>query len=197
MIFRNIFILIVILFSLIGVIFGAGVIVTNPLKILNSNVDVIVVGNDHDIGGLIGEANGIINNSFSTGQVINTDRGTSGALVGWSNYLNIENSYSSSDVTANTYMSGGLIGMSYETIIDNCYSVGSLSDNSAGGLVGRDYDYTTSFNSYWDTDTSTRGTSDEGIGKTTTEMMQEATFVGWDFTNVWQIVEGSTYPTLR
>jgi hypothetical protein len=28
-------------------------------------------------------------------------------------------------------------------------------------------------------------------------MMQEATYVGWDFVNVWDISEGSTYPYMQ
>ena len=28
-------------------------------------------------------------------------------------------------------------------------------------------------------------------------MKQQATFIGWDFTNIWDIIEGVTYPYLR
>jgi len=31
----------------------------------------------------------------------------------------------------------------------------------------------------------------------TAEMKQQATFIGWDFTNIWNIIEGVTYPYLR
>ena len=34
-------------------------------------------------------------------------------------------------------------------------------------------------------------------GKTTAEMMQEATFTNWDFVEIWNIGENQTYPYLR
>jgi hypothetical protein len=37
----------------------------------------------------------------------------------------------------------------------------------------------------------------QGIPKTTAEMMQQATFEGWDFDNIWTIDEGRSYPSLR
>jgi len=56
---------------------------------------------------------------------------------------------------------------------------------------------TTIHNSYWDIETSGQSSSDGGEGKTTAEMKQQATFIGWDFTNIWDIIEGVTYPYLR
>jgi len=50
--------------------------------------------------------------------------------------------------------------------------------------------------SFWDTETSEFGLSRQGIGKTTTQMTQEATFTNWDFENVWKICEGTNYPRL-
>ncbi|MDR3000556.1 MAG: hypothetical protein LBU89_04750, partial [Fibromonadaceae bacterium] len=48
---------------------------------------------------------------------------------------------------------------------------------------------------YWDVDVATStGTSHGGEGKTTAEMMSQSTFANWDFTNVWQIDEGESYP---
>lgn len=34
-------------------------------------------------------------------------------------------------------------------------------------------------------------------GRTTSQMMTKSNFVGWDFENVWTMVEGKTYPRLR
>lgn len=34
-------------------------------------------------------------------------------------------------------------------------------------------------------------------GKTPAELTQQATFVGWDFTNVWDIIEGQTAPFFK
>jgi hypothetical protein len=62
-------------------------------------------------------------------------------------------------------------------------------------------------NSFWDTETSGQTTSHDGTGKITAEMKNIATFseAGWniiavadinmrDTTQVWNIVDGETYP---
>ena len=49
--------------------------------------------------------------------------------------------------------------------------------------------------SYWDEETSGKTTSASGVGKTTEQMQQEATFVLWDFANIWAML-GSNYPSL-
>ena len=40
-------------------------------------------------------------------------------------------------------------------------------------------------------------TSQGGTGKTTQEMYKESTYINWDFTNVWSIYNGYTYPWLK
>ncbi|HPS02227.1 MAG TPA: GLUG motif-containing protein [Candidatus Sumerlaeota bacterium] len=53
---------------------------------------------------------------------------------------------------------------------------------------------------YWDVETSGQATSAGGagaVGKTTAEMKRQASFAGWDFTNVWGIAEDLTYPYLQ
>ena len=45
--------------------------------------------------------------------------------------------------------------------------------------------------------TSGQSTSAGGIGKTTAEMKQQATFAGWDFVTIWGIAEGASIPGLR
>jgi hypothetical protein len=57
--------------------------------------------------------------------------------------------------------------------------------------------------SYWNISTSGQATSAGGTGKTSAQMMQAATFTGWDMatqggsTAVWRIYEGQTGPLLR
>ncbi len=90
---------------------------------------------------------------------------------------------------------GGLVGSNGGTV-SQCYSVGSVSGSwDVGGLVGRNSG--TVLGSYWDVETSGQSTSAGGEGKTTAEMKQRATYTGWDFANVWDIVEGQSYPYLR
>ena len=90
---------------------------------------------------------------------------------------------------------GGFAGYNYGTI-SSCYSTGSVSGSSdVGGFAGLNEGWIT--RCYWDKDTSGMATSSGGVGKTTAEMKQQATFIGWDFTSTWCIGGGVTYPHLR
>jgi hypothetical protein len=185
------------------------------------------------VGGLVGYGTGAVSNSYSTGSVTG-DRGV-GGLEGW-NYGTVSNSYSTGRVTggvgvgglvgenllmgtvSNSYSTGnasgnedvgGLVGTNkFEGTVSNSYSTGSITGNSSvGGLVGSNNEGTVS-NSFWDTKTSGQSTSDGGIGKTTAEMQDIATFSGaeWDIITVapgqtnpaytWNIIDKQTYPFL-
>lgn len=81
--------------------------------------------------------------------------------------------------------------------IANSYAAGSVQGvYFVGVLVGYN-DYGTTTSSYWDIQKSGITTSSGGIGKTTAQMKTQSTFVNWDFTNVWAIDEGKSYPYLR
>jgi hypothetical protein len=53
-------------------------------------------------------------------------------------------------------------------------------------------------NSFWDTTSSGKSTSEGGIGKSTDEMKTIATYTdsGWDFATIWEMI-GTNYPRLR
>jgi hypothetical protein len=182
------------------------------------------VSGTSDVGGLVGSSGfGTITNSHATGGVSSTGTGgTVGGLVGYSDGGSIANCYATGGVSSTSYSVGGLVEYNDKTIT-NCYATGAVSGTAqVGGLVGYDdYTITDSYstgavsgtgqvgglvgfldsgavtNSYWDTQTSGRPTSAGGTGKTTTQMKRQATFVGWDFTNTWGIVESATYPFLK
>jgi hypothetical protein len=124
------------------------------------------------IGGLIGyDHNGEVSNAFAIGSVTGTGPDSAvGGLVGYDSSSTITNTYAAGKVTATGVYSGGLIGY------------------SQGGMLT---------DSYWNTETSGWKYSDGGVGKTTAEMKQQATFSGWDFTTVWSITENASYPYLR
>jgi len=123
-----------------------------------------------------------VSGSFSVGGLVSYNSGT------------ITNCYSTGNVSGSSFV-GGLVGYSDGTIT-NCYSTGNVSGSSVvGGLVG--YSDGTITDSYWDNETSGQSSSTFGTGKTTAEMKQQATFEGWDFTNIWAIEEGVTYPYLQ
>lgn len=119
---------------------------------------------------------------------------------------------------------GGFCGLnSYDSVISNCYAQGVLSGSVlVGGFCG--YNYRSSaieksyavcsivaghdsggfcagmdatswiINSFWDMDVCDLASSNGGTGKTTDKMMNQATFSGWNFVNLWQMGD---YPVLR
>jgi uncharacterized protein (TIGR02145 family) len=181
--------------------------------------------NDYDAGGLVGSNSGNIGFCYATGNVSGSGYGggVSGGLVG-SNSGNIGVCYATGNVKGGRY-SGGLVGEN-EGGITNCYSTGDVqSDNNVGGLVGNskgivvncyavgNVSGTTSstigglvgtnaggmINSYYDRQTSGQVDIDKGEPKSTTQMKQQATFVGWDFDKIWIINAGKNneYPDLQ
>jgi len=86
------------------------------------------------------------------------------------------------------------------SIIENCYSLGRVNGYvDLGGFCGqnRGEGLNQITNSYFNLQTSYLDSTKGGIGKTTSEMMMQFTYDGWDFENVWCIVEGQTYPQLQ
>ncbi|HHY67586.1 MAG TPA: hypothetical protein GX517_10400 [Alicyclobacillus sp.] len=74
-----------------------------------------------------------------------------------------------------------------------------------GGLIGYNEGVGTADGCYWDMDTSGQnggfGANDNTTppavtGKSTSDMMQQGTFVGWDFTTIWGIEPGKSRPFL-
>jgi hypothetical protein len=161
-----------------------------------------VKANSDWAGGLVGGNGATIINSYSNGNLIE-GRAQIGGLVGM-NYGTISNSYSTENVIEGSdSWIGGLVGDNRGTI-SKSYSTGTMSGFNVGGFVGCNINGVAISDSYWDKDTSGRtngiswdnGTSNV-IGKTTAEMMQQSTFVNWDFDNLWNICEITTYPWLQ
>jgi hypothetical protein len=153
-------------------------------------------------GGLVGINLGDISKSYATGDVYNEWRIT-GGLVGWNGNSGapgtITDSYATGNVTGVEYYVGGLTGLnrgSGSTVVHS-YSVGTVTAAGIkGGLIGSQDSGAITTNSYWNTQTSTLGTSDDGTGQTTAEMRRQATFSGWNFSSTWEITEDVRYPTL-
>ncbi len=156
-----------------------------------------VTGVVHYTGGLVGKNyRGAIMNSYSTGSVTGGSDET-GGLVGLNDGGIISNCYSIASVTGKLYYTGGLVGWNSGSIA-NSYSAGSVTGvRYTGGLVGYMSSGTKVAYSYWDVQASGITASAAGMGRTTTQMKQQATFINWDFTNTWAIDEGKSYPYLR
>ncbi len=162
--------------------------IENSHSIGNVNVVNIIVG------GLVGgNYNGIITKSYSTCN-LNGGGNYFAGLVGFNQNGIITNSYFTGSINGRNY-TGGLIGWNEDnSAITNSYSIGSVNGGTdIGGLVGWNENSTIT-NSYWDTETSGQLSSDGGVGKTTAEMKKQATFISWDFDDIWNIEENITYP---
>jgi hypothetical protein len=171
------------------------------------------------VGGLVGNNYyGSISICYSTGLVSSTNSTSSsfGGLVGNNYYSSISNCFSMGAVaivnSGGSYSEnvGGLVGFnSNSSSISNCGSTGlvSVSVSSApyaiGGLVGANGGSIVS--SFWDINTSGQtigvgsGSSAGCSGKTMVQMRTLSIFTsaGWDFAEIWDIVENQTYPYLR
>jgi len=169
---------------------------SSAAMILNVGLVNMNITGGFQTGGLVAHTGASIFSCYTTGSVSSGSNNV-GGLVGLS-AGSISNSYSTATVNGNTWV-GGLVGTLYTGgSISNSYSTGAVSGSSSvGGLVGYNYGLGPIISSYWDTQTSGRATSDGGTGKTTAQMMDQATFAGWDFTNTWNITQGATYPFFR
>ncbi len=152
------------------------------------------------VGGLVGYCEGDIAQCYTTcdidGSILELDGGAGGLVGVGTSAASLTDCYATGTVSGSQNL-GGLIGYSQSTIT-RCYAAGAVSDVTSydGGLIGRYVAGSVSV-SYWDTQTSGQGTSGGGTGKTTAEMKEQATFVGWDFADVWEIEEGVGYPILQ
>ncbi|NPU83995.1 MAG: filamentous hemagglutinin N-terminal domain-containing protein [Syntrophaceae bacterium] len=172
----------------------------NGGRIENSYNSGTVTGTS-DVGGVAGSNMNTVTGSFNNGSVTGTS--SVGGLVGL-NSGEVTNTYSTGTVAGNSSV-GGLVGTNAAGgTIRNSYSTGKVSGTSeVGGLVGTNSGTVTG--SFWDMEASGRTASAAGIGKTTTEMKNLATFAsaGWDIDDagqtgkVWRIYDGCTYPLLR
>jgi len=153
-------------------------------------------------GGLIGKSSGTISGSYATGNV--TGFSFLGGLIACLDKGGtISNSYATGSVTGNSSWIGGLVGrLSEGASISNSYATGSVTGNdylTNGGLVGKLEDGAAISNSYYDKETTGRIDTGKGEGKTTDQMKTQSTYVGWDFSNIWEISSSNNngYPTLR
>ncbi len=163
-------------------------------------------------GGFIAKNEAIefeLTKSYSTGNVTAAER--SGGFVAYNKGGAdggpvISDCYSLGDVTCTSEEEtrfGAFCGYNSKATIQNSYSIGSVTftnatdstDTTGVGFTGQNKGTVT--DCFFDKTVSNQDSSAEAIGKTTSEMMAEATFTdaGWDFTNIWEI-EGSNYPTI-
>jgi hypothetical protein len=179
--------------------------------ILSSSYSTSIVNGDVDVGGLVGENWESVSNSYANGNVTGDEY--VGGLVG-RNGGDVSDCYSTGKVIGHEYV-GGLVGYIERYIEPDFYFPGSVtrdiqSMNPIGLAIIMDVqpEPGTVINSFWDTQTSGQVTSDGGMGKTTAQMQDVATFsdAGWNIievalnetnpTYIWNILNYETYPFL-
>ena len=163
------------------------------------NVDVA----SSQVGGLVGfnESGSQIISSFSNVAVTGQDK--SGGLVG-QNEGSITNSYITGSVSGTNDI-GGLVGYNDGSITNSyAVGLVSGDGNNIGGLVGMVTDNATITASYWDTNTSMQPMSADGISKTTTQLQtptapgitEMEVYYNWD-NKAWDFGDSKNYPALR
>jgi hypothetical protein len=148
----------------------------------------------------VAHASSVVSQCSATGSVSGTYN--VGGLIGFSNNSLISNSYAHVDALGWDRV-GGFIGTSgwqdQYTYINFCYSTGTVVSNSSGSIGGFSGwgGYYYHQECYWDTQSSGLNTSAAGTGKTSAEMMQQASYPMWNFAHLWSIDEGNAYPEIQ
>jgi len=171
------------------------IIVQSSVKFCYSNID--IQSSKYFAGGFCGKNSSNSDIEFCYSQSVINGFWAVGGFCGENREATIKNCFSQGKVNGSEAV-GGFVGNNRDDLeIINCYSTCEADAKSyEGGFIGRNAGYPV-ISCYWDTQTSGITESDGGTGKTTAEMMMQATFVDWDFDDTWCIVEGKTYPQLQ
>ena len=150
-----------------------------------------VTGMDDNVGGLVGDnadSDAVIRESFASGNVISEEDDTVGGLVGVNDGLIID-SYALGDAEGHDEI-GGLLGVEDGEGIETSYSIGEvIGEDDIGGLLGVNGEDSV-VDSYWDINTSDKDDSAAGVGLTTDEMQGSEANGSMEFDfNEWFIVE--------
>ena len=161
------------------------------------------------VGGLVAYNTGQIISSFSKKNKIRDARGIIGGLIG-QNEGDIENSYALTDFSIDeggNLVSGGLVGENLSgSSIANSFSAGTFDapeEGTTAGFTGSNEGLL--IDSYWDIESTGKnngvgeGSSEGTTGLSTAQMSgpaAEANMPGFDWVNVWRTTEDG-YPKLR
>jgi hypothetical protein len=180
-----------------------GLAMTVEKNIVRSGFKGTLSGNS-SIGGVAALVYGNVSETFAKGNITG-NRNIGGLISSYSpeQETQMTDSYARVNIFATGQNIGGLV---YETstnriVINRSYAAGNITGVApVGGLIG----YTSQpaaivvSNSYWDVNVSGRNSSfGGGSGNTTDQMLDQNTYLNWDFTNVWEIAQnGPDYPHL-
>ena len=164
-------------------IYAGGIAGTNDGAI-NRCFNAGVITGDSRGGGIAGNAEGNLLNCFNIGEVKQSSRLIGflgfGGIVAEISSGNIINCYNLGSVSSinesNVGGIAGIAGMFDETEIEHCYYL-NMNDKGIGYLGD--------------------GTEDNTYSKNGEELKRQATFVGFDFIDAWEIIEGERFPVLQ
>ncbi|MDD2840713.1 MAG: hypothetical protein PHY80_06430, partial [Rickettsiales bacterium] len=152
------------------------------------------------VGGIAGWNLGTIRKSFVEADVNGRIGGMFTGGIAGENVGLIENSFAKANV-AGFFETGGIIGRNYNNkTIRNTYSSSTFDGvGTIRGLVGGSNAGSIIENSYFDLNiyALTVQPNETAYAKTTIEMKQQATFVDWNFDDIWSIEEENDYPYLK
>ncbi len=166
------------------------------------------------VGRLMSSSNvdgSIVTRCFNEGTISIDDFGSKsaelyvGGIAGRTANTRIIDSYNAGAVENNLIgysyspLIGGITSTTNGTVITNCYSVGELKDvDNSGAINHSDVSSATASEIsgcyYLESLPNPTGA---GEAKSDAELKSAATYVGWDFSSVWTIIEGASYPTLK
>jgi hypothetical protein len=141
------------------------------------------------VGGLVGDNDGTIDQSFSTAAVSGADGAQVGGLIGFNDDIDgvlVSNSYATGAVSggASAYV-GGFDGDDEGASIEYSYSTGALTGGSGSAVGGFSGTYGNFAGAYWDTTTSgadegTGSGNETGLSGLTTAQLQVGLPTGFD-----------------
>ncbi|NMG36880.1 filamentous hemagglutinin N-terminal domain-containing protein [Azoarcus sp. TTM-91] len=183
-----------------------GALVGNASNTAVSNVHVTgSVSGYQEVGGVAGWFSDSSLRDSSSSASVSASYNTAGGLIGYGYYgIDISDAYATGPVTAAGSEAGGLFGRVAEVTLtlNKVYASGAVSAaSSTGGLIGiaNGSNTVTALSAYWDVDSTGQAGSAGayGTGIANANAYTQATYGGFDFTNTWVMLPGSTRPMLR
>jgi len=181
---------------------AGGLVGSNNMGVITRSCSTGAVVSEYAVGGLVGDdRNSSITDCYALGSIAGTFW-AAGGLVGSSKDGVITRSYSVGRVDGN-YDVGGFIGYEDNVIFTTCYfdseTSGYETSGQPGTLIPECYEYYIVNGSTHDEALAActfGSTPPNATPKTTIEMKQKITFIGWDFNKTWHMREYIEYPLL-
>lgn len=157
------------------------------------------------VGGIIGRSfiKSEINQCYNKGKV--TGARFVGGILGQSNALVLQNCYNSAEVIGTETQHkdvGGILGSTTnkDMKINNCYNVGAITQGygltKGGDEDGKIITLTSCITLSSATEGPVLNVAAGYVVKSDSEMKQQTTYDGWDFTSIWSM-PSSSYPKLK